>query len=116
MPTRTGSRARLYGPPPTERFTKMETRPQSRAEYHTARWTRESREFKKSNPLCKRCQAKGKIKATEITDHIIPVEIHFNFWDKTNWQGLCKTCNIEKGNEDKKLINEYRKRNKPVSR
>nr|DAP90113.1 MAG TPA: HNH endonuclease [Caudoviricetes sp.] len=38
-------------------------------------------------------------------DHIIPVAVCSDFWDKTNWQALCRKCNIEKGNKDKRLIN-----------
>jgi len=88
--------------------TKMEGRKRSIKEYHTARWTKESAAFKQSHPVCERCRKKGIIRASEVTDHVIPVEIYHDFWDHSNWQGLCKTCNIEKGNEDKKLINKYR--------
>lgn len=90
----------------------MQGRVRSRNEYHTHRWTKASRIFRAANPLCVRCKAKGIIQPTEVTDHIIPPEIHGNFWDRDNWQPLCKKCNIIKGNEDKKLINEYRNANK----
>ena len=89
----------------------MEERPRSRNEYHSRRWTVLSRTFRDAHPYCQRCMDKGILTPSEVTDHVIPVEIHHSFWDKTNWQALCKRCNIEKGNEDKKLINEYRQNN-----
>lgn len=83
---------------------KMEDRPRSRKEYHTARWTRESKLFRQKHPLCEMCKAKGIITPAEVVDHIIPVDICKDFWDKSNWQSLCRKCNIEKGNRDKALI------------
>jgi len=112
MPERPGSRKRNYGYQPTRSGPKMQGRERSRNEYHTWRWTKESRNFRKANPLCKRCFDKGIITATAVTDHVIPVEIYGDFWDKKNWQPLCTSCNIAKGNEDKALINEHRKANK----
>lgn len=94
--------------PQQTRATKMEDRPRSADEYHTARWTRESKAFKQAHPLCARCQSNGIIRQTEVTDHIIPAEIYGDFWDQKNWGPLCRRCNIEKGNEDKKLIQNFR--------
>ena len=91
---------------------KMEARARSNPEYHSNRWTRESREFRRANPLCRKCESKGIIRASEVTDHIVPVAIHPDFWDRSNWQPLCKTCNIEKGNQDKQLINRYHNENR----
>lgn len=98
--------------PQHNRTTKMEERPRSADEYHTARWTRESRDFRRLHPLCQRCESKGIIRASEVTDHIVPSEVHGDFWDRKNWQALCKRCNIEKGNEDKKLIQQFRNENR----
>lgn len=84
---------------------KMENRPRSRDEYHSARWTRESRAFREAHPLCAECRRKGIITPSEVVDHIVPVSVCLDFWDKNNWQALCRKCNIEKGNRDKKLIN-----------
>lgn len=94
--------------PQQTRATKMEDRPRSAEEYHTARWTRESKAFRAANPLCYRCQSKGIIRASRVTDHTIPFPVCGNFWDRSNWGALCTTCNIEKGNEDKKLIQNFR--------
>ena len=94
--------------PQQTRFVKMETRKRSADEYHTARWTRESKAFRIAHPLCSRCAAKGITKESEVTDHKIPPEVYGDFWDRLNWDALCKRCNIEKGNEDKKLIQDFR--------
>lgn len=108
MAVRPGSRKRLYGYH-SQKSKRMENRPRSRNEYHTYRWTKESRLFREANPLCAKCWDNKKTTPSEVTDHIIPVEIHGDFWDKTNWQALCRKCNIIKGNEDKTQINALRK-------
>ncbi len=109
MPVRSKKNKRPWIPerPKKEGYQRV----RSMDEYHTARWTRESRAFRHENPLCVRCKEKGIIKEAEVVDHIIPAPICKDFWDKRNWQPLCKKCNTEKGNKDKKLIREYRHRN-----
>lgn len=109
MPIKPGSRIRNYGYRKTQSGNKMENRPRSRKEYHTHRWTKASKRFRQQNPLCVRCHNEGRISPAEVTDHIIPPDIYGNFWDPDNWQPLCKKCNIIKGNEDKKLINEHKR-------
>lgn len=84
--------------------SRMQRRAASRAEYHTSRWTRESRLWREEHPLCEECKRRGLIKPAEVVDHIIPAEVCTDFWDRSNWQSLCKDCNIAKGNRDKKLI------------
>ena len=83
---------------------RMEGRPRSREEYHTARWTRESRAFREAHPLCEACLKKGLAVPSEVVDHVVPAAVCGDFWDKGNWQALCRKCNIEKGNRDKRLI------------
>src|SRR5574343_511605 len=76
--------------------------------YHTSRWRRLSQAFLKRNPLCLRCEQKGFTVPSEVTDHIIPKQLCSDPWDQTNWQPLCKKCNIEKGAEDTQKINQAR--------
>lgn len=104
MPTKPKPQKRPWVP---ERVPndKMQCRVKSTPEYHTSRWTKESRAFRMKYPLCKICESRGIIQESEVVDHIIPVPICKDFWDKTNWQALCNKCNIEKGNRDKILIN-----------
>lgn len=84
---------------------RMETRPRSMDEYHTARWTRESAAFRKDHPVCEECLRHGVIRRSEVVDHIVPAPVCEDFWDQSNWQALCRKCNIAKGNRDKKIIN-----------
>jgi 5-methylcytosine-specific restriction protein A len=79
--------------------------------YHTARWTRESRAFRQLHPICRECESEGLIVPTEVTDHIIPLEICEDPWDWNNWDGLCKRHNNIKAAKDKILIQQYRKSN-----
>ena len=78
--------------------------------YHTYRWTRESKAFREMNPLCAICEKEGILTPSEVTDHIIPASICDDFFDQSNWQALCKKCNILKGNRDKLIISSYEKK------
>lgn len=55
------------------------------------RWRKERAEYLRLNPLCVMCEAEGRIKAATVVDHKIPHRGDMVlFWDKTNWQSLCK--------------------------
>lgn len=80
------------------------------APYNTYRWHRLAKAFLQDHPLCEECKRKGIIKAAECVDHIDPWPIcEEYFFDTRNLQALCNKCNIEKGNKDKKIIQEWRK-------
>ena len=82
--------------------------------YHSARWTRLSRAFRIEHPLCDLCKEKGIIKPATCVDHIIPWPVcgEQGFFDRMNLQPLCDECNHEKGQHDKKLIQEWKQKNK----
>ena len=77
--------------------------------YHTYRWTRLSRAFRQSHPLCAECARIGRLKAAEVVDHIVPFPVCRDFFDESNLQSLCADCNIAKGNRDKAIIKEWRR-------
>lgn len=77
--------------------------------YHTFRWTRLSRAFRQSHPLCAECARNGRLKAAEVVDHIVPFPVCRDFFDESNLQSLCADCNIAKGNRDKVVIAEWRR-------
>ena len=104
MPTRAKRNKRLYLP----KVEKNYVREQSASEYHTNRWKRESKVFRQRFPLCEECRRNGKLVPAEVVDHIIPFPVCPDFFNPSNWQSLCKKCNIAKGNRDKKLIQEYK--------
>ena len=74
-------------------------RERSGAPYNTSRWHKLAKAFIEDHPLCEECKRKGILKAAECVDHI----------DTRNLQALCNQCNIDKGNKDKKRIQEWRK-------
>lgn len=44
-------------------------------------------------PLCVECEKHDTIKAASVVDHIKPHKGDLNlFWDRSNWQSLCKKC------------------------
>ncbi len=91
---------------------RMEGRPRSSDLYHTYYWTRLSRAFRKDHPLCANCLKNGRYVSAEVVDHIVPYPIcgDSGFFDRDNLQSLCQQCNIAKGNQDKKSIQEWRQK------
>lgn len=71
---------------------------------YTSRWQKASKAFLKAHPLCERCKAEGRYTKATVVDHIKPHKGDYNlFWDRNNWQSLCKQCH------DKKTLTEDRK-------
>lgn len=93
------------------RSSKMEGRERSADLYHTYRWTRLSASFRAYHPVCEECRRRGLWVSAEVVDHKTPWPIcgEDGFFDMNNLQSLCQACNIAKGNQDKKLIREWRK-------
>jgi len=72
-------------------------RPNPAAAGYGHEWRKASRRFLRENPLCVLCLKAGKIRASEVTDHIIPHKGDMAlFWDRTNWQALCWRCHSRK--------------------
>jgi 5-methylcytosine-specific restriction protein A len=62
-----------------------------------SRWRKAREGFLKHNPLCKSCEARGKITAATVVDHIKPHKgDKVLFWERANWQPLCKQCHDRK--------------------
>ena len=65
------------------------------------RWQKVRIGYLLSHPLCKMCEAEGRIAAAEVVDHVKPhggdMEL---FWDSDNWQPLCKSHH----NSDKQML------------
>lgn len=56
-------------------------------------WRQERAKFLQQHPLCVYCQKNGKLSFANVVDHIIPHKGDDRlFWDKSNWQPLCKHC------------------------
>jgi 5-methylcytosine-specific restriction protein A len=64
---------------------------------YTNDWVKASRAFRLAHPLCVRCEQMGRLTPTAVTDHIVPHKgDRALFWDRSNWQPLCKSCHDAK--------------------
>ncbi len=73
-----------------------ETRSASGRGYGRA-WQKASKQFLAANLLCVRCMAEGRYRKATVVDHIIPHRGDEKlFWDRENWQPLCKRCHDKK--------------------
>src|SRR5262245_16942051 len=60
---------------------------------YTRRWDICAKLFLGRNPLCRMCEAAGKITVAELVDHIIRHRgDQALMWDESNWQPLCRPC------------------------
>lgn len=60
---------------------------------YSKRWEQARELFLMENPLCAYCQKQGRTEPATIVDHITPHKGDERlFWDKGNWQALCKFC------------------------
>ena len=72
---------------------------------YNSRWDKARLSFLKSHPLCVMCHRQGRAVAASVVDHIKPhrlkeainggkqdeiAKAQKLFWDKANWQSLCK--------------------------
>ncbi len=61
------------------------------------RWQRERAVFLREHPLCVRCLKEGRATPATVVDHITPHRGDpILFWDRGNWQALCKSCHDTK--------------------
>ena len=73
-----------------------EVRSASRRGYNS-RWQKASRAYLQVHPLCVSCMKLGKYTRATVVDHIVPHRGDSKlFWDRTNWQSLCKSCHDRK--------------------
>ncbi|WP_371738619.1 HNH endonuclease [Alcanivorax quisquiliarum] len=57
------------------------------------KWQRERLRYLTANPLCRYCEAEGRVVEATVVDHIIPHRGDQKlFWNRKNWQPLCKPC------------------------
>lgn len=61
------------------------------------KWRKAREGFLKKHPLCVSCESTGITTAAVVVDHIIPHRGNKDiFWDRDNWQPLCKSCHDRK--------------------
>ncbi|MGC4075432.1 MAG: HNH endonuclease signature motif containing protein [Rubrivivax sp.] len=64
---------------------------------YSSKWERAREGYLRANPLCRTCQAQQLLELATVVDHIVPHKGDMGlFWDRTNWQPLCKPCHDAK--------------------
>jgi len=64
---------------------------------YDSKWRNARLRFLRENPLCVQCRKRGKLVPATVVDHKIPHRGDRQlFWDKNNWQPLCKSCHDRK--------------------
>ena len=64
---------------------------------YSRQWRYARERYLAEHPLCVDCEAKGRIEAATVVDHIVPHRGNqVLFWDVENWQALCVTHHNEK--------------------
>ena len=57
------------------------------------RWQQAREGYLRSHPLCVAHERKGQVVPATVVDHIIPHRGDMSlFWERSNWQPLCKPC------------------------
>lgn len=60
---------------------------------YNARWQKARATYLSQHPLCADHMRRGQIVPATVVDHIVPHKGDQQlFWDRNNWQALCKTC------------------------
>ena len=78
-------------------FKPEEFRPNAYRRGYSKKWQRARKVYLIKNPLCVECMKKGKYSSATVVDHIIPHKQDRKlFWDRENWQSLCKRCHDKK--------------------
>lgn len=80
---------------------KIRTKDRQRGTAHQrgydARWDKARLEHLDEQPLCADHMKRGYIEAATVVDHITPHKGDKElFWDRNNWQSLCKPCHDRK--------------------
>lgn len=71
----------------------MDIRQTSAQRGYNNKWRKASKTWLRTHPLCVLHEQLGQIVSATLVDHIVPHRGDQElFWDKANWQGLCKTC------------------------
>lgn len=64
---------------------------------YSTRWRKARLAFLAHHPLCAECEREGRITGATVVDHIIPHRGDYAlFWNRENWQPLCKQHHDQK--------------------
>ena len=98
MPSRAPiHRPAFYKSRPQQKKEAEKKRPSSHKRGYTRKWAEAREHYLIENPLCAECTKHDIVEAASEVDHIIPHKGDMElFWDRKNWQGLCKPCHSKK--------------------
>ena len=71
-----------------------ERRGQANDKRYDGRWKKYSKNFRSAHPRCAMCVQEGRTvpRLSQVTDHIVPVELGGPMFASWNHQALCSTC------------------------
>lgn len=64
--------------------------------YQSAAWRAVRAAFLRENPLCERCQARGRVVPAVVADHVTPLKDGGQRFDWCNLSALCVSCHNRK--------------------
>ena len=76
---------------------------------YNGEWRKARTAFLHAHPFCAECMKRGVFTKATVVDHITPHRGDYNlFWDRSNWQSLCKGCHdVKTGKEDRYVVYQY---------
>ena len=87
----------LKYPTTTSKTLVVEQRESAARRGYGSAWQKARLQYLMINPLCVDCEAENRIVSAIVVDHIVPHKGDNElFWDRSNWQGLCKTHHSRK--------------------
>ncbi|MFT4171769.1 MAG: HNH endonuclease signature motif containing protein [Rhodocyclaceae bacterium] len=70
-----------------------DTRKSSAQRGYGGKWQRARELWLQQHPLCAECARLGQVTEATVVDHVTPHRGDAKlFWDRKNWQSLCKRC------------------------
>ena len=64
---------------------------------YNSKWQKARESYLAAHPLCVECMKSGKYTKGTVVDHIVPHKGNKElFWNRQNWQTLCKECHDRK--------------------
>lgn len=64
---------------------------------YSYKWQQARKGYLAKHPLCAECERQGLTAAATELDHITPHKGDKDvFWDRSNWEGLCRPCHSRK--------------------
>ena len=79
-----------------EREQQRRDNDETREFYNSRPWRQCSKQHLQDEPLCRICQAEGRLEAAVMTDHIVPIKDGGDRRNSRNLQSLCASCHSRK--------------------